>query len=220
MPIIVVLMIGWATIYGGKFDAPGEWEGNYMYCSSAQRALRYYDAPPPGTYPWIALDVSEYLSGRVKCNDLFYLRFGDGTVLMARALDAGYLYRADKGIVIDVPAAFSKYGVTRIVEAYNISAMRRKYEEILGIIGRERHNPEPGYFFGDPYVVHDAVRADDSATAGGRLDGRNRSTKGSMGDRWNHLWVLVRDKAELSAKKGGPRTESTHGDYGEAHEQQ
>jgi hypothetical protein len=109
--------------------------------------------------PWVALDVSEYVSGRARCGDDILLRVtlllpGGGTeihTMRARALDAGPLYPytvlywdgqsrtvqgeiAETGlpIVVDIPrhhAPFSGLSAPAIV--INVSAMRRYAAEVL-----------------------------------------------------------------------------------------
>ena len=87
-----------ATTYAGPFV------GQPLYCDCGQ-GLTYSQH----TTPWVALDVTEFQSGRVQCGDLVVVRFEDG-----QALDAGPLYPhviADTGqpIAVDVPAHLAPF---------------------------------------------------------------------------------------------------------------
>lgn len=116
--------IGAATIY---YAAEG-FEGEPLYCNNGRNDLFYRKDMPP----WLAVDISEYLSGRTQCGDTFWVMFTDGQVLIAQALDAGYLYgprtRAypELPILIDVPEYFATFpGVMGILAIVNISARER-----------------------------------------------------------------------------------------------
>ena len=79
--------------------------------------------------PWVAVDVDDYISGRVSCGD--WLRITDGdTVLLAQAMDAGYLSRyfvEDYGpsirIGVDVPWHLWPWGEdrSRVVTVKNVT---------------------------------------------------------------------------------------------------
>jgi hypothetical protein len=100
IPIVLataVTVSGMATIY--------EHYGHPLYCGGT------FDLATP---TWVALDVSEYQSGRVRCGDPVRVKFANGQTLRARALDAGYLYKhhiADTGlpIVVDVPVHLAPF---------------------------------------------------------------------------------------------------------------
>ena len=80
--------------------------------------------------PFVALPVAYHGTGW-QCGDLVYLRFADGSTLMARARDAGPLSRyhiADAPgvpIVVDVPAHWAPFRLSGGVEMYNVSAAVR-----------------------------------------------------------------------------------------------
>jgi hypothetical protein len=73
------------AIAATRYDHP--YVGRPLYCDRGQ-GLVYAET----TTPWVALDVTEFKSGRVRCGDPVLVRFQDGTTLRARALDAGNLY--------------------------------------------------------------------------------------------------------------------------------
>ena len=89
-----LILLGVATWYAGPYV------GGPLYCG--------------GTYAlseaaWVAVDVTEYESGRIQCGDILTVWIG-GKMLQARAMDAGPLYRyyveqwgKDTPIVVDVP---------------------------------------------------------------------------------------------------------------------
>ena len=104
--------------------------GQPLYCSTPQAPL-YYNAE---TSPWIALPVEHYQDGSAQCGDLFYIRFPNGSTLMARAYDAGpfasYCVRQAGGscpsIGVDVPEhLWPVDGLSAWVELYNVSAASR-----------------------------------------------------------------------------------------------
>jgi len=112
-----------ATVYAGRIGQP-------LYCSTPD-APRYYDT---AYSPWLALPIEHYQDGRVQCGDLLYLRFPDGSTLMARAYDAGpfasYCVRQADGscpsIGLDVPEhLWPVEDLSAFVEMYNISAAHR-----------------------------------------------------------------------------------------------
>jgi len=112
-----------ATLYLGPVGAP-------LYCSTPDNPIAY----SPETTPFVALPVRDYDAGSVQCGDLVYLRFSNGSTLMARALDAGPFSRfcvvqsdgSCPSIGVDVPSYFWPVnGISDQVELYNISAYAR-----------------------------------------------------------------------------------------------
>jgi hypothetical protein len=135
-------MVGMATICTGYTGAP-------LYCDgriSTPGTLLFHTAcTEPGecvTEPWVALDITEYTSGRAHCGDEILLRFPHGSTsvlpgeaethtLRARALDAGPLYPysiADTRlpIIVDLPAHYAPFqGLSAPATIVNVSAIRR-----------------------------------------------------------------------------------------------
>jgi hypothetical protein len=99
-------LIGIATYY--PID---DFEGRPLYCNYTDPTLIYTHT----LEPWIALDVSYYLFGQVKCGDEFVLTFEDGYALTARAWDAGYLSGhsvstwPDEELVVDIPEYYKPF---------------------------------------------------------------------------------------------------------------
>lgn len=118
-----VILVGLLTWYGGPTEP--EFVGEYLYCSTGARPLRYDEA----TKPWIAVDVSEYESGEIQCGDLLYVAFDDNPQLnfFARAYDAGHLDNAGLGIIGDVPWHLAKFDGTAHGTIVNVTAMERAY---------------------------------------------------------------------------------------------
>jgi len=121
-----VLLVGVATTYGEPAH-----QAQPLYCDGWDTHW-HYDARTP---PWVAVDVSEYQEGRVRCGDELVV-YVAGERLEARALDAGYLYgwQTEIGgpIVVDVPqlhAPFAGLGRARVV---NHSAAARWMEQHAG----------------------------------------------------------------------------------------
>ncbi|MFN2230464.1 MAG: hypothetical protein ACK2VA_11895 [Anaerolineae bacterium] len=127
---------GMATTYTGYAGAP-------LYCDGriSQPGSLLFDTVAE---PWVALDVSEYTSGRARCGDEILVRFpptqtsglpGKAEIhtLRARALDAGPLYPfviADTGlpIVVDIPAHHAPFpGLSAPATIVNVSAIRRHW---------------------------------------------------------------------------------------------
>ena len=132
---VLLLMIGIATVYGGQHDPHVCYEGNPLYCDRPDdRHLYTEDARDP----WVAVDVGMYESGRVRCGDELWVYLPDGSVLVAQALDAGYLaaYRTrdypNLPIVVDVPAMFAPFEGLSPVRVINRSAAGRLLEETAG----------------------------------------------------------------------------------------
>jgi len=125
---VALILVGVATTYGG----PGEawFDGRPLYCGCGAT----YDVDAP---PWVAVDVSEYESGRVRCGDELWMTFEGGGKLRARAMDAGYLYGHDTllggPIVVDVPAhlAATRFDGLARVRVVNHSAARRELERYV-----------------------------------------------------------------------------------------
>jgi hypothetical protein len=114
-----------ATMYAGS-------PGAALYCSTPTEPLIF----SAETTPFLALPVEHYLDGSVQCGDLMYLRFPNGSTLLARALDAGpfasYCVMQPDGscpnIGMDVPAhLWSVEGISGWVEAVNLSAFAREW---------------------------------------------------------------------------------------------
>ena len=114
-----------ATMYLGPVGGP-------LYCSTPANPLSFTTQQP---IKWIALPVEDYQSGAVACGDLHYLKFADGSTLMARALDAGpfamYCVKQPDGscpsIGVDVPGYFWPVnGTSATVEMYNIGRWARE----------------------------------------------------------------------------------------------
>ena len=127
-----------AAMYGGE----------PLYCSTPETPL-FYDT---ALTPWIAFPDEDYLSGNVQCGDLFYIRFPDGTTLLARALDAGpfasYCVQQADGacppIGLDVPEHLWPMDErSAFVEVYNVSAA---YRALWAVPGR----PTPRMVGGSP----------------------------------------------------------------------
>jgi hypothetical protein len=134
--IALLILIGTATVYGGPVD-PRQHEGQPLYCNMYDGKPHHYQ---PGQKPWVAVDVSHYQDGSILCGDELSIRFQDGQVLEALALDAGYLERhcveqwgCDKPIVVDVPYMFfPQAGISAPARVVNRSAVRRAFEQRAG----------------------------------------------------------------------------------------
>jgi hypothetical protein len=128
----LIWLVGVATVYGGPVDTR-QHEGNPLYCDMYDGKPHYYTA---GQAPWVAVDVSHYQNGDVRCGDALVIYFPDGQVLEALALDAGYLERycveqwgCDKPIVVDVPHVFfPQPGISAPARVVNRSSARRALE--------------------------------------------------------------------------------------------
>lgn len=123
----IVLIAGVATTYGGAGE--DHHHGAPLYCDRGDNDLRFDEE----LEPWVALDVSEYEMGRVRCGDEMVLQFEDGQTLVARAFDAGYLYRYTTEIggpiVADVPAFLAPFRGLAQVQVGNRSAVQRAWEQ-------------------------------------------------------------------------------------------
>ena len=117
--LALALLTGLASSYGGPAHV-----GQPLYCDRGTGLV--YDQATPS---WAAVDVDAYRNRHIQCGDLLAVRFADGTVLHAQALDAGYL--APHGIVVDVPFHLAPFSVeTGVVPVAVIdySLLRRTLE--------------------------------------------------------------------------------------------
>jgi hypothetical protein len=131
MSELLVQVVIWtgvmATAYAGPFV------GQPLYCDRGDGLI--YDE---STTPWVALDVSEYQSGRAQCGDQILVRFEDGSQLQALALDAGPLYphyiaHTGRPIAVDIPAhLFTQPGISAPATVINVSASQRAIEKEAG----------------------------------------------------------------------------------------
>lgn len=125
MSFVIRILIGVATVYGAFYA------GQPLYCDDGLGEPLIYSE---STVPWVAVDVGEYESGRIRCGDELWLRFGDGSELRALALDAGYLagyYVEQWGspIVVDIPEHLAPFpGLSAPVQVVNHSAAVREFE--------------------------------------------------------------------------------------------
>jgi len=105
----LALVAGIATAYAGPYI------GGPLYCGGT------YDL---GADPWIALPVG----GDWECGDLVFVRFEDGSTLMARAMDAGPLgqYNVEgRAIIADIPAHLAPFKLSGPIELYNFGKAAR-----------------------------------------------------------------------------------------------
>jgi len=112
MACSLIALVGIATAYAGPYI------GQPLYCGGV------YDVQAE---PWIALPISE-LGYSWECGDLVYLRFADGSTLMARAMDAGPLglYNVQgQAIMADVPVHLAPFALSGPVELYNFGEVAR-----------------------------------------------------------------------------------------------
>lgn len=111
-----LVLIGVATWYGGIYVGQPLASGEGYYTLDRE--------------PWVALDSSA-LGDFYEWGDLLYLRFDNGTTMMARVWDCGpfSLYNVGgRPIVVDVPEHLAPFpGLSCGVEVWNISAMVREY---------------------------------------------------------------------------------------------
>lgn len=100
--LLKFVLAGAATFYGAS-------GGDVLYCNHRMPEAVYGIE----TGPWVAIDVDAY-GHFADCGDWLMIRFDDGRVWRARALDAGRLAswkvdttadgERDTGLVIDIPA--------------------------------------------------------------------------------------------------------------------
>lgn len=126
--IVILVLLNQAPVEGGITFYYGElFEGQPLYCGGV-----YAEE----TGPWLALDVREYESGRAKCGDVFLITFGDGSTMLARARDAGYLadYTIwDTGLpfIADLPRYWRDGRETATGTIINLSAAERELKEFI-----------------------------------------------------------------------------------------
>ena len=126
---LLIILVGVATTYGGPTD-PNYFDGAPLYCD--RDGTKLYS---PHTEPWVAVDVSHYENGSVRCGDKLLIRFANGAELRALALDAGYLSRhwtvdyPHVPIVVDVPAHLAPFQGVTPARVLNLSALRRGFEQ-------------------------------------------------------------------------------------------
>lgn len=105
--LALALISGLASSYGGPAHI-----GQPLYCDRGH-GLTYDETAPP----WVAIDAASYTSlyGRpsvvapAQCTDHLAIRFANGQVLHARALDAGHL--AQHNIIVDIPFHLAPFSV-------------------------------------------------------------------------------------------------------------
>jgi len=103
--VLIVSVLGNVTFGVATHYTEEKFGGNPLYCDQFMPGLTYSE----NTEPWIALDIEEYKSGRVKCGDEFLLVFESGEKLRVRALDAGTFQGyyvstwPELDIVVDLP---------------------------------------------------------------------------------------------------------------------
>jgi len=128
--LLAWLLLGVATVYGGSEEA--HFNGRPLFCDGCTTHL-HYDV---SAAPWVAVDASEYRSGRVHCEDELWLTFGNGARLQARAYDAGQLYNYETvlggPIVVDVPAHLAPFEGLTTVRVVNHSAAARELARRAG----------------------------------------------------------------------------------------
>ena len=116
---------GGVTFYGGRYI------GQNLACPG----YRYERE----TGPWLALDTSWYTDGRARCGDWFLVTFSDGSTMLARALDSGYLDEYDvwdsgKPFVADLPIYWRAGRVTATGSVFNVSGRARWQRDIRAIV--------------------------------------------------------------------------------------
>jgi hypothetical protein len=127
---IVLVALGWVspTLEGvATYYAADRHAGRPLYCDQYAAERLVYDA---AASPWFAVDVGEYQSGRVRCGEWFLLAFGDGSYLVAQALDAGRFvgrhvvdYGPDMPIVADLPEHLHPNGGAIPVRVYRLATL-------------------------------------------------------------------------------------------------
>ena len=105
----LIALVGIATAYAGPYV------GQPLYCGGT------YDLQAD---PWIALPLGDDW----QCGELAYLRFEDGSTLMARVMDTGPLGQYNvqgQRILADVPAHLAPFKLSGPVELYRIGEQAR-----------------------------------------------------------------------------------------------
>ena len=113
MACSLLLLAGIATAYAGPYVA------GPLYCGGV------YDVEAEPSESWIALPVDD---PTWRCGDLVYVRFEDGSTLMARAMDAGPLglYNVQgQRIIADIPAHLAPFALSGAIELYNFGEAAR-----------------------------------------------------------------------------------------------
>lgn len=110
---------GGITFYYGE-----PFEGSSLFCPG----YRYERA----TGPWLALPISWYRENKASCGDLFLVEFGDGSRMLARALDSGRLDQYtvwDTGLpfVADLPWYWRDGRQTETGRIVNLSGCARSH---------------------------------------------------------------------------------------------
>ena len=116
---------------GGITGYAGKYVGRPLACPG----YRYEEA----TGPWLAVDTSWYQDGSARCGDWFLVTFSDGSTMLARALDSGYLADApvwDTGLpmVADLPIYWRDGRETATGSVFNLSARARWQRDVLAIV--------------------------------------------------------------------------------------
>ena len=138
---VLILTHVMATAYAGPYV------GQPLYCDRGDGLI--YDQD---TTPWVALDITEYQSGRAQCGDQILVTFADGATLRAQALDAGPLYpyyiaETNLPIAVDIPAhLFPQPGISAPVTVINASGVQRTIERqtLDQVVGAVRERPKRG----------------------------------------------------------------------------
>ena len=132
MRILLLVMIGVPptpiqhsshTRHGGITYYYNQFEGRNLKCPGYQ-----YERE---TGPWLAVDISQYESGKTLCGDWYLVLFYDGSIQSARALDSGYLSRyrvwdTNLPFVADLPRYWRDGRETRTGTIVNMSALLRE----------------------------------------------------------------------------------------------
>ena len=110
------------AIEGGVTFYSGRYVGRSLACPGYRYA--------PETGPWLAVDVGWFADGSVQCGDWFAITFSDGSAMMARALDSGYLadatvWDSELPMVADLPKYWRAGRETATGTIFNVSAMAR-----------------------------------------------------------------------------------------------
>jgi hypothetical protein len=125
LPLILLILSlpvkperGGLTFYYGP-----AFEGQPLYCGGVYEE---------SNGPWIAVDVRWYESGKTLCGDLYYIVFSDGSTMLARARDAGYLadytvWDTGLSMIADLPLYFRQGRVTATGSIINLSELERGY---------------------------------------------------------------------------------------------
>ena len=129
--MLIALLQQPTPVEGGITGYAGRYIGQNLACPG----YRYEEA----TGSWLAVDVSWFRDGSTRCGDWFLVTFSDGSTMLARALDSGYLADAnvwDTGLpfVADLPIYWRAGRVTATGSVMNLSARARWQREIRAIV--------------------------------------------------------------------------------------